>query len=241
MRCIDFEYYWYTEPIDGKVYGVPEILQEADSAGIDMVVLVPGPLFRPDNVGVAQAAKNEPRLIPCCQVNPQFGDEAVQELETAVREWGMRSLKLMPLLHGYAIDGSVPVRVLDKARDLGIPVNIHSGSYGCQPSEIAVVAARYPEMPIIMDHMGYRDHVPQAIEAAKRHRNIYLGTTCVTAEASIIKWVVEEVGADRVVFGSNGPGVFVDLAVEAHRRLQLGREAEDLVMGGNLARIYGID
>jgi predicted TIM-barrel fold metal-dependent hydrolase len=44
----------------------------------------------------------------------------------------------------------------------------------------------------------------------------------------------------RVVYGSNWPNLYSDLAVEAIRRQKLGPEAEALVLGGNLARILGI-
>ena len=91
-----------------------------------------------------------------------------------------------------------------------------------------------------MDHSGYRDCTGQAINVAKRYPNIYLGTNTI-GEPLLIKRMVAAAGADRVVFGSNGPDGFIDLGVEAICRLNLGQEAEDLVLGGNLARIYGIE
>src|SRR5260221_112470 len=51
---------------------------------------------------------------------------------------------------------------------------------------------------------------------------------------------VGEVGPERVVYGSNWPALYSDLAVEAIRRQRLGKDAEELVLGGNLARILGI-
>ncbi|NIN98065.1 MAG: hypothetical protein GTN93_23510, partial [Anaerolineae bacterium] len=41
------------------------------------------------------------RFIPCAWLNPQFGEEAVRELEVAVKEWGCRGLKLMPTHHNF--------------------------------------------------------------------------------------------------------------------------------------------
>ena len=45
----------------------------------------------------------------------------------------------------------------------------------------------------------------------------------------------------RDVYGSNWPNLYSDLAVEAIRRQKLGNAAEELVLGGNLARILGLD
>ena len=82
---------------------------------------MPKPIWRPDNKGLAEAVKGQPRFIGCCQVNPQFGQEAVDELEAGITQWGLRSLKLMPTAHNYDIAGSLPVPVREISSTLGRP------------------------------------------------------------------------------------------------------------------------
>ena len=155
MKRIDFEYYWTEDqPVNGKVYGVEEILEDADMGGIDHVVLIAGPIPNPNNSGLAEFVEDEPRLIGCCQINPLHGAPAVKELETAATVWGMPILKLMSVGCNYDIFGQAPLPVLDKARELELVVNIHSGARHSTPAQIGLVAARYPELPIIMEHMG---------------------------------------------------------------------------------------
>jgi predicted TIM-barrel fold metal-dependent hydrolase len=241
VKRIDFEYYWTEQqPVDGKIYGVKEILQDADTGGIDLVLLIAGPIASPNNRGLAKFVKDEPRLIGCCQINPLYGQPAVEELEFAATVWNMPILKLMSVACNYSIYGQAPLPVLDKARELELLVNIHSGAYLSTPAQVGVVAARYPDLPIIMEHMGYRDGVSEAIEVAKVFTNVHLGTNTV-AEPLMIKRAVQEIGPERVCFASNGPGVPMDFAVESIRRLKLGEEAEGLVLGGNLARLLGIE
>ncbi len=91
----------------------------------------------------------------------------------------MPILKLMAVACNYPIYGQVPLPVLDKACELGLPVNIHSGARLSTPAQIALVAARYPDVPIIMEHMGYRDGTDEAIEVAKVFSNVHLGTNTV--------------------------------------------------------------
>jgi len=43
------------------------------------------------------------------------------------------------------------------------------------------------------------------------------------------------------VYGSNWPNLYSDLAVQALRRYGFGAKAEALILGGNLARILGLD
>ncbi len=55
MKRIDFEYYWTDQkPVDGRIYGVTEILADADLGGIDFVVLIAGPIEQPNNRGLAE-------------------------------------------------------------------------------------------------------------------------------------------------------------------------------------------
>ncbi|HIC89347.1 MAG TPA: amidohydrolase [Anaerolineae bacterium] len=243
---MDFEVYWIPRPLpDGNIYGLPRLIAMADEAEIDLSVLMPLPDFRPRNRQMAEAVADfdqRERFILCCQVNPHFGLEAVDELEYCVSELGMRGLKLMPTYHGYAVHSPLVDPVMEKARQLGIVVNIHSGSANALPLQIAALASRYPEVPIVMDHMGYRYYLRDAILAAQACPNIYLGTTLVSPAEPVVIWnAVREVGPERIVFGSNGPGTHPDMAVEGILRLHLGNEAEALILGENLARLHGVD
>ena len=126
------------------------------------------------------------------------------------------------------------------ARELGMVVNIHSGSEISHPLAIGALCRRFPDVTVLMDHMGYREWGGDAIEAARDNPNLYLGTTIASFEPSSIERAVRAIGAERVVYGSNWPALYSDLAVEAIRRHKFGAEAEELILGGNLARILGV-
>jgi predicted TIM-barrel fold metal-dependent hydrolase len=101
------------------------------------------------------------------------------------------------------------------------------------------MAAKFPALPIIMEHMGYRYAMDLAIEVARSHKNVYLGTTIPAAsEPYLVRKAVQEAGADKVVFGSNAPFALADLGVEGVRRLKLAKADEELVFSGNFRRIY---
>ncbi len=92
-----------------------------------------------------------------------------------------------------------------------------------------------------MDHMGYRNDGRAAILAAQDNPNLYLGATIAAFEPGFVAAAIREVGPERVIFGSNFPACYPDLAVEALRRGNFGREAEELILGGNLARLLDIE
>lgn len=209
-------------------------------AGVDRAVLMPSPTFRPRNRAVARAmdaaSGSRDRFLGCALVNPHFGDEAVDELTRAVTEWGFRAAKLMPTLHAVNLVGPLAHPVMRKARELGIPVTIHSAESPSHPLEIGALAEAFPDVPVIMDHMGYRNHTGAAIAAAKRAPNLYLMTTAVM-EPHVIRDAVRELGADRVVFGSNGPSVPPAVQLVVIRQAELAPADERKVLGENAARL----
>ena len=91
-----------------------------------------------------------------------------------------------------------------------------------------------------MDHMGYRNDGRAAIAAAEDNPNISLGTTIASFEPSFVAAAMQIVGPARIIFGSNMPACYPDLAMESLRRANFGADAEALIFGGNLARMLGI-
>jgi predicted TIM-barrel fold metal-dependent hydrolase len=239
MITADYNANLLTYPtLEERIWGPEDILALEDQAGIERAVIVPQCQVWPDNEGLAKAIRGHDRLIGCAIVNPQFGDKAVRELEQCVLEWGIKGLKLMPTFHGYPVHTAVVDPLVAKVRELGIPLTVHSGSWNAAPLQISVLAERYPEVPIIMEHSGYRWYLADALAAARRSRNIYLGLSIVATETAMLFDIFKAVGPERMLFGSDVPAAYPDLAAEAIRRCKFGRDAEDLIFGGVLSQIY---
>lgn len=242
----DFESYW-TDEFDGKPYGTAGLLANADEADIDMSVVFQGGVPddpRPGNAEMMDAVAGEPRILPGCLVNPTMGPDGLADLESCVRR-GARTVKLMAAGHRYRLDSAAVDPVMDLARSLGIPATIHSGSHlsGCAPEYIAHIARNHPEVTIIMDHMGYREWVRSAVQAAQENANIYLGTTLIAAaEPFTISEIVLSgaLGADRIVFGSNAPGGIATHGVNGIRMAGFSAQDEALVLGENMRAIYDL-
>jgi len=241
MPKIDFEVYLNTNaPAPEREAALTELFQNEDAAGIEYAVVMPSPTPKPDNRALYETAGHQRRAILCCQVNPNEGAAALQEIKQAATEWGMRVLKIMPAIYQVHLTGKVAQTLMTTARDHGLVVNIHSGSEISHPLAIGALCRRFPDVTVLMDHMGYREWVGDAIEAARDNPNLYLGTTIASFEPTTVERAVRELGPERVIYGSNWPNLYSDLAVEAIRRQKLGSEAEALIFGGNLSRILGI-
>jgi uncharacterized protein len=238
-RAVVIDCELYLEEASFTPTSIPDRIALLDEAGIDVAVLMPRITFKPGNKWLATTVAGNPRFVTCCCVNPHFGEEALKEFETAVKEWGMKMLKFMPPAHGYRVIDRMLTPFFRKAVELSIPITVHSGAEGCLPLEIANIAGEFPTLPVVMDHMGYRNHTGAAVIAAKRHQTISLATTAVL-ESGTIRSVVDAVGAGQVIFGSNGPSVNPWVAVQAIKKAGLKPADEEKVMGGNLGAILGI-
>ena len=233
----DCELYLLDSPVAGQVYDIPALESLLDEAGIDQAVLMPPVTMKPDNYWMVEQIQGNPRFIPCALLNPHFGDKAVKELEVGVHEWGIQGLKLMPTKHGYPVVSNLAHPLIAKCAELGIPVSIHSEGGYAHPLAIASLAMKFPEVPVIMDHMGYRYWVRDAIEAARQVPNLYLATTAVM-EPLFIDMAINAVGVERIVFGSNGPMVIPKMQLEVIRFLQLPPQDEAKILGDTLANLY---
>lgn len=241
---IDFHTHVDEAPAFGWIDPPDKIVDLLDEAGIDLAVAMsytdlPG--LNPNALGdiIAAVARFPDRLVAFVRLNPNYRDEAAAALEEGV-ERGARGLKLHPtttLAHPAA---EPTVALLRRCGELGIPALFHCGDDPyTTPQTMALAAAAAPETAIVLAHMGGYLHVEEAIDVAVEHDNIYLETSAMPYP-DLIRNAVERVGARRVIFGSDGPGC--NPALELHKVRSLGLDAptEDLVLGGNAARLLGI-
>ncbi len=227
----------------GDTFEPADLVRMLDEAGIEATMTIPAPETplpgwpQTDNETLKEAMDRHPsRLLGCCYVDPRRGRDAVTEFRRTVTAWGFKGLKLT------MVPSDTADALAKAAADLSVPVTIHTnGSADLYPG-IADLAKRYPSLPIVMEHMGYRYHVDMALEIARLHPNLYLGTTVVAAtEPVVVKQVIQAVGVERVLFGGNAPWAIPYYGVAGIRRIGLSRADEELVFSGNFRRIYRMD
>jgi predicted TIM-barrel fold metal-dependent hydrolase len=217
-----------------------------DEAGIDKaacMTYVDLPGSNPDALDyLAGAISRFPdRLIGFVRLNPSYRRQAQEALHRAVSELGFRGVKLHPTTTLAHPADEPTVALLQQAAKLGVPVLFHCGDDPyTTPQAIAAGARQAPDTAVVLGHMGGYFHVDDAIAMAERHRNLYLETSAMPYPRKIAE-AVQRVGAERVVFGSDGPGCNPALEVEKVRMLGLDRDAEDLVLGGTAARLLGLE
>jgi len=193
------------------------------------------------NDEIAEAVAKFPnRLIGFATVNPWTGEEAVEEVKRAVTRLGLKGLKFHSWLQGFPAHSEILYPIFDLAAKLKIPATFHSGTPPyAQPLQIADLAEHYPDVPIILAHFGMADLWVTAIKAAKRLDNLYLETSG-NVIAPALEAAVREVGADRMIFGTDGPWGDISLEILKVRTLRTSDEDKELIFWKNIAGILNL-
>jgi len=186
-----------------------EHIQDMREAKIDKFVLFPlvGLFrdFRAANDEIAAAASRYPdQVIPFCTVNPWYQEESLKELDRCLGELDFKGVKLHPWMTGFPIHSEMVDPIMEKIAHYDVPVIIHSGTPPwSEPLQIGEMARRHPDVRLIMAHMGIIDLWKEAIDAARSNPNIWLETS--GTPGSAIRIAVEELGPERIIFGSDSP------------------------------------
>jgi len=221
-----------------------KLLGLMDRAGIAKTVVTtyadtPGPEGGLDRLrGYVDAHPD--RFLGFPRMDPRYGEEAVETFERAVVEDGMYGLKLHAVSNVSHPFGEQTLAMLDKAAELDVPVLLHSGDrVFCLPQQIGEAAAR-TDATLLMGHMGGFFNADAALRAARRHDNIVLETSGFPSPRKI-QQAVDDLGADRVVYGSDMPPANPDVELRKIEVLDLTDDQRERLLWRNVADLLDLD
>lgn len=192
------------------------------------------------NRRIAEIVRAHPnRLSGLAVANPWYGANAAQMLEAALGG-GLVGLYLHPGLQGFHLTDDIVNPLIQTCIAYEKPIYSHTGTPVCaMPFQMAELARRHPDAVFIMGHAGWSDFcLYDVVPACRQAPNIVVETSC--AFASAIGRFVQEIGVDRVIFGTGYPRSRHRFEVNKMRGLDLTEEVYRQVMGDNAARLWGI-
>lgn len=223
-----------------------KVLKYMDLAEIDMACISTycnAPGLNPNALSyIADAVRKYPdRFIGFVRLDPAYGQRAIDTLIEAAEVYGFKGVKLHPVDYLLPSFSSIVLELMRIAGERDMPVLFHCADEKmCLPLEIEAGIKEVPETNIILGHMGGFFHGNDAIEVAKRNKNVYL-ETCEQPFARGIRKAVEELGPERVLFGTDMPTDNPLLEVEKIKYADLDKEAEEMIFYKNIARLLNLD
>lgn len=198
---------------------------------------------RPEAEAVWDFCATDPeRLVAVGGYDLSDGDpgRAVEEMAAA----GVRVLKLHPVHQHLPPDDGRLAGLYDAAQERRMPVLVHTGpsvfpgadNAYADPAPLAHVAARWPDLPLVIAHGGRPDRTGQALRVLREHPNTWLDLSgCPPGRLRDYFGDLEPL-APRTLWGSDWPGPRVPgmgANVEAFRALGLSEAAERAILHDN--------
>ncbi len=238
---------------DGLAISASGLIEEMDRAGVDKALVWSKPPYdkniEPENQAVCEAVRRYPdRLIGFGWANPRLGTKRARAaIERCFEECGLAGIKFNGAQDDYVIDDAAILPFVEQAAGYGKPVAFHIGAdfyENTHPYRLGAIAARFPEIPILMVHMGGAGTPAldrSAIEVAYAHPNITLIGSAI-GERAILR-AIAALGPNRLCFGSDVPFGLMHVQLAKYNAMLRDHDqaARDLVLGGNLARLVGLE
>jgi uncharacterized protein len=223
------------------------VLKQMDEAGVDVSVIMTITDAPEVNAGalelLAEVRQQHPgRFELYARMHPWYGDTAERMLVRAIRELGYAGLKLHPVSTiGHPAD-ETSLRLMRVAARFGAPTLLHCGDDPfCTPLECEQAAVRAPEATIVLAHLGAYCHGADAITVCERNENVMIDTSC-CPYPWLIREAVDRCGAERILWGSDGPGCPPGIELAKLDRAGLTASERELLVYGNQRRLLdGVD
>ena len=250
---------------------VDELLRALDTAGVERAVLLGWywenhATCAEQNRFYAACVRAHPaRLMACATLNPRAGRTAVLGEMARALDDGLVGLgELSPHAQGFAVDDPVWTEVLALAGERGVPVNLHvtepagknyPGRVETPLEDFVAMARAHPATRFILAHWGGRLPLDARLGAeARALTNVCYDTAAAPLiypngqRRTLAREMVDAVGAERVLFGSDFPlvlypgggarGASIRGFVDEVRACGWGEGELRSAMGGTAERLF---
>ena len=249
----------YADP-KAKIATADDLIETMDREGIDIsVVLNIGwsdhELCLETNGYIMDAIARYPdRLVGFCSVQPLAGAKALFELERCI-QGGMKGIgELRCDTQGFDIgDRAVMEPIAQMLMEHNLVFLTHSsepvghmypGKGTITPDVINRFIQNFPDLRIVCAHWGgglpFYALMP---EVARELSNVYFDTaaTPFLYRDTIFEHVIDIIGADKILLGSDYPLITQSRIIETIHSLNLSQEDKNMILGGNAQRILSLD
>ncbi len=226
-----------------------QLVEFADRMGIDRLCVYMGMNwshqpkpedFRKQNDEVLQALSRwHHRAFGFVYVNPNFARESLDEINRCVADGPMVGVKLWVAAKAHVAELDP---IIERAHELKAIIFQHTWwkSVGLLPGEstpldIAALAKRHPHVPLICGHTG--GDWERGIRAIRRHSNVSVDLAGFDPTAGVTEMAVRELGAERVLYGSDAAGRSFSSQLAKVLGADLPEAAKKLILGENLKRM----
>lgn len=217
-----------------------ELLHRMDAAGVDTAIARPmgAGLVVDHRAGNDLTLNASPRIRGLATINPWWGRAGLDELSRC-RDLGAVGLYLDPLRQGFFPTEPVAFPVYERAAEYGWPIMFRTGTYVfADVLAVVEVARKFPTVNLIAGFGGYADMWFEIGAAIGNVPNLYLDASMLWSDG--VLEIINQHGAERVLFGSAEPRSRYEVSLRTLDRLELSAETREAIFHQNAARLFKV-
>ncbi len=233
--------------------GTPEqrldhILPYADRMGVQKMMIcmglklrsdpTPGELREDNDVVLRAVEHGKGRVLGFVYLNPKHVHASLLELERCVENGPMVGVKLWVAMRCNHENANA---IVHRAKQLGVPIlqhvyqrTLNNLEGESSPNDLSELAARHPEATFIAAHTG--NDWEKGVRAIRPNKNIFCEISGSDPTAGMVEMAVRELGAGRVVYGSDIAGRSFASQMAKVTSANISDGDRRLILAGNLKK-----
>lgn len=173
-------------------------------------------------------------------LNPRI-PESYKQVESLLSHSRCKGVKIHPTDHAYEIR-DYGDDIFQFASTQKTILMTHSGCPGSLPEDFIAFANRYPNVPLILAHLGNSvdGNLTRQVYALKQtnNGNVYIDTSSAKSIYSgLIEWAVSEIGSNRLLFGTDTPLYFAACQKARIEYAEIDEKFKRAILFDNAARL----
>jgi predicted TIM-barrel fold metal-dependent hydrolase len=187
------------------------------------------------------------RFVTAVGLDPRLGYEAAKHVRIAVREYGIKAIRICPMFTGIAIDDKLAYPLYTAACDEGAVVTVNVGVPGpMKPAKlqrtilIDEVALAFPDLKLVMTHLG-DPWISETVSMLVKHPNVFAMTA-----GWAPKYVPEDIlnvlrrrNKTKLMWSSDYPILPFDRTIIEGRAIELPEDSRTNFLGANALAVFG--
>lgn len=228
---------------------VDTMLSIMDKAGVEKAVILniaTNPHQQKSVNDFAISFVQNERIIPFGSVHPD-SENALEELER-LKSSGIRGVKLHPDYQKFFVDDDKMLPIYEKIAELGLITIFHAGvdigypdPVHCTPERLKRVLPSFGTAPVVAAHLGGYLMYDETLKHLSGS-GIYIDTSFsyATVPPAYAKSIINAVGTDRVLFGTDMPWSSPENELSFLKSLDFDAETFNNIAGENAEKLLKI-
>ena len=172
--------------------------------------------------------------LPGIQIHADFVDESCRAIDEALARGGRLVGELVPATYGWSYGDEGFRKILDHASGKGLVFSLHT----MVSEELERLLAEYPDVTFVLAHPGEQKTLFWHIEQMKKNDHVYLDLSGTGLfRFGMLSKLVSEVGAERILFGSDYPVCNAGMYVGGVLAERIPDDAKEKIFAGNAKRL----